>query len=81
MNTLENPTLYREKWGLPRSALFFLFWLRNVDCGYSLEPPHRGGSNKYPQSMFGAKSKENTVNFHLINAISRFMQFCIVLYR
>ena len=22
---------------------------------YSLEPPHRGGSNEYPQSMFGQK--------------------------
>ena len=25
---------------------------RNIDCGYSLEPPRRGGSNEYPQSMF-----------------------------
>ena len=25
---------------------------KNIDCGYSLEPPRRGGSNKYPQSMF-----------------------------
>ena len=25
---------------------------QNIDCGYSLEPPRRGGSNKYPQSMF-----------------------------
>ena len=24
---------------------------QNIDCGYSLEPPRRGGSNKYPQSM------------------------------
>ena len=24
----------------------------NIDCGYSLEPSHRGGSNEYPQSMF-----------------------------
>ena len=21
---------------------------QNIDCGYSLEPPHRGGSNEYP---------------------------------
>ena len=21
--------------------------LKNIDCGYSLEPPHRGGSNEY----------------------------------
>ena len=25
---------------------------QNIDCGYSLEPYHRGGSNDYPQSMF-----------------------------
>ena len=29
----------------------FIFIL-NIDCGYSLEPPRRGGSNEYPQSMF-----------------------------
>ena len=25
---------------------------QNIDCGYSLEPPWRSGSNEYPQSMF-----------------------------
>ena len=25
---------------------------QNIDCGYSLEPPRRGGSNEYPQTMF-----------------------------
>ena len=35
--------------------IYFLFLLENIDCGYSLEPPHRGGSNKYPQSMFWAE--------------------------
>ena len=25
---------------------------QNIDCGYSLEPPRWGGSNKYPLSMF-----------------------------
>ena len=24
----------------------------NIDCGHSLEPPRRGGSNEYPQYMF-----------------------------
>ena len=28
---------------------------QNIDCGYSLEPPRRGGSNEYPQSMFLAE--------------------------
>ena len=36
--------------------LFFLFLLQNIDCGYSLEPPRRGGSNEYPQSMFWSKN-------------------------
>ena len=26
-----------------------------MDCVYSLEPPRRGGSNEYPQSMFWAE--------------------------
>ena len=26
---------------------FFLFLLKNIDYGYSLEPPRRGGSNEY----------------------------------
>ena len=25
---------------------------QNIDCGYSLELPRRGGSNEYPHSMF-----------------------------
>ena len=25
---------------------------QNIDCVYSLEPPRRGGSNEYPQSIF-----------------------------
>ena len=32
----------------------FLVSAQNIDCGYSLEPPRRGGSNEYPQSMFWA---------------------------
>ena len=35
--------------------MFFLILLKNIDCGYSLEPPRRGGSNEYPQSMFWAE--------------------------
>ena len=39
----------------PSAEFLFLFLLKNIDCGYSLEPPHRGGSNEYPQSMFWAE--------------------------
>ena len=30
---------------------------QNIDCGYSLEPPRRGSSNEYPQSMFSRRNK------------------------
>ena len=30
---------------------------KKIDCGYSLEPPRRGGSNEYPQSMFLSRNK------------------------
>ena len=26
---------------------------QNIDYGYPLEPHHRGGSNEYPQSVYG----------------------------
>ena len=32
--------------------IVFLIFAQNRDCGYTLEPPRRGGSNEYPQSMF-----------------------------
>ena len=38
--------------------IFFLFLLQNIDSGYTLEPPRRGGSNEYQQSMFGAKIRK-----------------------
>ena len=31
---------------------------QNIDFGYSLEPPRRGGSNAYPQSMFLSRNKK-----------------------
>ena len=34
---------------------------KNIDCGYSLEPPRRGGSNEYPQSMFLSRNNKNNV--------------------
>ena len=39
--------------------IFFLLFAQNIDCGYSLEPHRRGGSNEYPQSMFWSKNKKN----------------------
>ena len=34
----------------------FLMFAHNIDCGYTLEPPRRCGSNEYPQSMFWSKN-------------------------
>ena len=36
----------------------FLIFAKNIDCGCTLEPPRRGGSNEYPQSMFWGKNKK-----------------------
>ena len=36
--------------------IFSYFCSKNINCGYLLEPPHRGGSNEYPQSMFWAET-------------------------
>ena len=35
-----------------KNSYIFHISAQNIDCGYSLEPPRRGGSNEYPQSMF-----------------------------
>ena len=37
----------------------FLIFAQNIDCGYTLEPPRRGSSNEYPQSMFWSKNEKN----------------------
>ena len=34
---------------------------QNIDCGYLLEPPCRGSSNEYPQSMFLSRNKKINV--------------------
>ena len=39
----------------------FLISAQNIDCGYSLEPPRRGGSNECPQSMLLSRNKKNNV--------------------
>ena len=48
------PHFYIVKLGFTGVCIVFLFLLKNIDCGYPLEPPRRCGSNAYPQSMFWA---------------------------
>ena len=35
-----------------KNSDIFHISVQNIDCGYLLEPPQRGGSNEYQQSMF-----------------------------
>ena len=49
------PHFYIVKLGFTGIYIICLFLLKNIDYGYSLEPPRRGGSNEYPQSMFWAE--------------------------
>ena len=46
---------------LIKNSHIFHISAQNIDCGYSLEPPRRGGSNEYPQSMFLSRNKKNDI--------------------
>ena len=41
----------KENFQIKYSDIFHIS-AQNIDCGYSLESPWRGGSKEYPQSMF-----------------------------
>ena len=41
-----------------KTPIFFYISAQNIDYRYSLEPPRRGGSNEYPQSMFWAEIRK-----------------------
>ena len=44
-----------------KNSDIFHISVQKLDCWYSLEPPRRGGSNEYPQSMFLSRNKKNNV--------------------
>ena len=44
-----------------KNLIFLHISTQNIHCGYSLEPPRRGGSSEYPQSMFLSRNKKNDV--------------------
>ena len=51
-----------KKWKFSdKNSDIFHISAQSIDCGYSLEPPRQGGSNKYPQSMFLSRNKKNNV--------------------
>ena len=41
-----------ENFQIKKNSDIFHISAQNIDCGYSLEPPRRGGSNEYPQTIF-----------------------------
>ena len=49
-----------ESFHIKNSDIFHIS-AQNIDCGYLLEPPRRGGSNEYPQFMFLSRNKKNNV--------------------
>ena len=42
------PHFYIVKLGFTGVYIIFHISAKNIDCGYPLEPPQRGGSNEYP---------------------------------
>ena len=53
-NVITKKWIFSDK----KILIFFLISAQNIDCGYSLEPPRRGGSNEYLQSMFWAEIRK-----------------------
>ena len=49
------PHFYIVKLWFTGVSIIFLFLLKNIDCGYSLEPLRRGGSNEYHNLCFEQK--------------------------
>ena len=53
----------KKKWNFSYKKIdIFRISAQNIDCGYSLEPPRRGGSNEYPQSMFLSRNKKKIMH-------------------
>ena len=46
-----------ENFQIKNSNIFHIS-AQNIDCGYPLEPPRRGGSNEYPQSLLFSKIRK-----------------------
>ena len=63
INYKNTPIQIYRKFHLQKLKISDIFPIsaQNIDCGYSLEPPRRGGSNEYPQSMFLSRNKKNNI--------------------
>ena len=75
------PHFYIVKLGFTGVYIIFLISAQNIDCGYSLEPPRRGGSNEYSQSMSWAEIWKNIRFFYLKTCCFLVVKFSIYLNR
>ena len=57
---IENFTTKNKNFQMKNSGSFHIS-AQNIDCGYSLEPPRRGVSKGYPQSMFLSRNRKINV--------------------
>ena len=64
---------YIVKLGFTGVYIIFFILQKNIDCGYSLESPRRGGSNEYPQSMFSAEIRKIYFFFFFLSEIFQFL--------
>ena len=81
MLTFYTPLLY-SKTGVSRGIhYFFLSFVQNIDCGYSLEPPRGGGYNEYQQSMFLSRNRKNIRIFYPTIFIFFVVKFSVYLNR
>ena len=60
-NYTENFTTKKWKIWDKNSDIFHIAVQKKKKLWYSLEPPRRGGSNEYTQSMFLSRNKKNNV--------------------
>ena len=75
------PHFYIVKLGFTGVYIIFLISAQNIDCGYSLEPPHRSGSNDYPQSICFQQKYEKYRNFLSENFHFLVVKFSVYLNR
>ena len=75
------PHFYIAKLGFTGLHINFLISAQNIDCGYSLEPPQRGGSKEYPQSMFLSRNLKKILEFLSKNFHFLVVKFLVYLNR
>ena len=72
------PHFYIVNPGFTRVYIIFLISAQNIDCGYSLEPPLRGGSNEYPlcfEQKYEKISEFSSKNFQFFG--SEIFNMCV----